>query len=244
MSHPTNPIDDDLNPGEYGFAGPAPERRQAPPIKHDKFATSEPEDEDTRPRRRKRRRNDGDPREEPAAPPKKARRDLATEPPPEPPQKSPWYVWTAVLTVVGLVGVAAAAGYVGVKGGAAVGALALAGGTVAVLLETAAAAAVLFFVGTAFGIDYGPVGQGVVKLIGCVAFVNGFTLGFGLICYGCVGPLGILMAMSTVTLVSFAVFQSQFQLSMYETLVTVFVIQGAAWLMATGLALSVMSTIR
>jgi hypothetical protein len=92
----------------------------------------------------------------------------------------------------------------------------------------------------AFGIDYGPVNQAIVKLFGCIAFVNGFTLGFGMVCYSCIGLFGILIAIASITLVSFAVFQSQFKLSMYEALVTVLTIQGSAWLMATGLGFAFM----
>jgi hypothetical protein len=240
-----DPIDDDLNPGEYGFSDPAPEKRQAPPTKHDKYALSEsddPPEEEERPRRRKRHRNDGDPRDEPRPP--KRRRDLATESPPEVVQKSPWWVWTIALTVVGLVGIAAAAVYVGVKEGAAVGGLALAGGLAAVVFETVVVAALLVFIGLGFGIDYGPVAQAIPRLIGCVVFVNGFTLGLGLVFTSCAGPLGILMAMSTVTLVAFVVFQAQFQLNMYEALVTVFVIQGCAWVMAAGLGFAFMNAVR
>ncbi|MEO2089966.1 MAG: hypothetical protein ABGY75_10780, partial [Gemmataceae bacterium] len=76
--------DPDLNPGEYGFSDPAPAKREAPPTKHDRYATSEPEGEEE-PKPRKRKRRDGDPRDEPEEPrPKKRRRDLAYDDPPAP----------------------------------------------------------------------------------------------------------------------------------------------------------------
>ncbi len=250
MIHPQDPDDPDLNPGEYGFADSAPEKREGPPLKYDKYATSEPEEDEEEPRPQKRKQknlvsspNDEASNEEPA--PKKPRRDLA-EPPP-PPQllmTYPWYFWTIVLAGLGLVGLVIAAVYAGVKEGPAVGALALTGAMVAVLFETGCVAVLMVLIGSVFGIDYGPVKQGAVKLLGSVAFVNGFTLAFGLLCLGCFGPLGILMALSIVTLVCFVVFQSQFQLNIYESLITVLIIQGCAWLMATGLAFTVMNGIK
>lgn len=237
MSDRPDPIDDDLNPGEYGFAGPPPEKREAPPTKHDKYATSEPEEEEpARPRRKKRRipevvddDADDDPR------PMKPRRDLALEPPPELPLTYPWWVWTMVLAGLGFVGLVVAAVWVGVRAGPAAGVMGLAASVVAVLAETVTVAVALVFVGAAFGIDYGPAKEAVVKLLGCVAFVNGFTLALGLACYSCAGPLGILMAVSTISLVTFALFQAQLKLNMYEALVTVFVIEGTAVLMAAGI---------
>jgi hypothetical protein len=54
------------------------------------------------------------------------------------------------------------------------------------------------------------------------------------------GLIGVLTAMAAITLVTFTVFQSQFRLSMYEALVTVFAIQGSAWVMITGLGFALM----
>jgi hypothetical protein len=231
MSSPRpDPIDDDLNPGEYGFSDPPPETREAPPVRPDKYATRDPEGEE-RPRRRKRRTREGGEGE----PPKKRRRDLAAEPPPEPPMTQPWWFWTLVLSGLGFVGLVAAAVWVGAKGGATVGALALAGAVVGVLVETVVVAAGCAVIGAAFGIDYGPAKEAVVKLVGCVAFVNGFTLALGLACYSCAGPLGIFMAISTVSLVTFALFQAQLKLNMYEALLTVLLIEGATVLMAAGI---------
>jgi hypothetical protein len=234
--------DDDLNPGIFGFSDPEPEARKAPPIQHDKYATSEPEPE-PQPRRRKRRREPVEARTD-EEPPKKPRRDLATEPPPDPALAVPWWYWTVVLTVLGFVGLVITVVFVGIRGGAAASAIALVGAGVGVVIETIAVAALLAGIGVIFGIDYGPVKEAIIKMFGCVAFVNGFTLALGLFCYYCFGVLGILMAMSTVTLVTFAVFQAQFRLSMFEGLVTVFAIQGCAWIMACGLGFAYMNTIR
>ena len=243
MSRAPDPNDPDLNPGEYGFAGPPPEKRDAPPTKHDKFAGHDPEEDEEdepRPRKRKKKRRteEEEPDDEPA--PKKKRRDLAEEPPPPLAMTYPWWFWTAVLAGLGVVGLVIAAVYAGTQGGAKVGAIAFAVSIAVVLFQTVCVAVLMVFIGAAFGIDYGPVKQGVVKLVGSVAFVNGFTLAFGLLCYGCVGPLGILCAMSTITLVAFVVVQNQFQLNMYEALLTVGIVQGAAWLMAAGLAFTVL----
>jgi hypothetical protein len=244
--------DPDLNPGEYGFSDPAPAKRAAAPTKHDKYATSEPEGEEA-PKPRKRKRRDGDPRDEPEEPkPKKPRRDLAYDDPPQPnPQDldpltrpRPWWFWTVCLSALGLLGTVVAAVYVATKASATVAGIALVGGVIGAVAETAVISVMLVFIGQVFGIDYGPIAQAVVKLFGSVAFINGFTLGFGVLCYGCIGPLGILIAVASISLVAFATFQAQFQLNMYEALLTVFVIEGCAWVMFTGLGMAYMGSIK
>lgn len=227
MSTPPDHEDPDLNPGSYGFSEPAPPKREAPPVKHDKFANRQPDEDE----------------EEDEPKPKKRRRDLAYDPQPEPEvieRPMPWWFWTAVLSVIGVLGLVAGAVKMGMGGGVKAGAIALVVAVFGVAIETVVVAALLVFVGLAFGIDYGPVKQAVVKLFGCVAFVNGFTIGFGLFCYSCMGLIGILTAMASITLVTFAVFQAQFRLSMYEALITVFAIQGSAWVMITGLGFALM----
>lgn len=228
---PSGPIDDDLNPGSYGFSDPEPPKREAPPIRYDRYAARDPDDPDGP--------DDPDEFEEEEPRPKKRRRDLAFEPPPELPEPAmPWWTWTVVLTAVGFLGLVATAIVIGANGGAKAGALALVGAVIGVAVETVLVAVLLTAVGLAFGIEYGPVKEAAVKLIGCVAFTNGATLGLGLLCYSCLGPLGVLTALAAFTLIAFTVFQAQFQLNMYEALVTVFAIQGSAWMLAAGLALA------
>jgi hypothetical protein len=235
MSHPPHDHEDpDLNPGSYGFSEPEPPKREGPPIRYDKFAVSEPDEE---------KANDPDSNE--PKPPKR-RRDLAFEPPPEPTaepliRQVPWWQWTLGLSSVGLLGLIAAAVTLGVNQGWKMGVFALVASFFGVIIETVAVAIILMLVGIAFGIDYGPVLEASWKLVGCVLFVNGFTLALGLIFVSCFGLLGILVAVSTISIVSFGVLQAQFRLNVFEAIVSVFAIQGSACVMAAGLGFAFMN---
>ena len=149
-----------------------------------------------------------------------------------------------VLMLLGAAGLLACCMVAGVKAeSASVGALAFLVALIAVAVETAAVAFLLIFISQTFGIDYGPVWQALVRLGGCIAFINGFTFSLALFLYlslGLAGPLGVLMAFSTISVVSFVVFQAQFQLCTFEAMITVFAIEFCAFTMGAGLGLMLM----
>ncbi len=240
---PPPPVDDDLNPGSYAFGDAEPEVRAAPPLTYDKYATSEPEgDDEPRPKRKKRK-----PVEEenevydPVKPPVKVYPFDTLEPKL---RSKPWWFWPTGLAALGLICFVIAAIVLAAKSDAQVAVLGLAGAGVGVLIETFGVALILMFVGYVFGIDYGQMHHALLKLVACISFVNGFLLLLGIILVSFFGYLGILMAFSCVCLVSFIVFQTQFKLSMYETLITLFAIQFCGLALLVGLGMTFMNAIK
>ena len=230
------PIDDDLNPGTYGFGDAKPVKRAAPPIRISKYDHSEPEEKESARRRRQREEDEEEARTDNGNDPFKSREDIKDpfEPFLQPKQ---WWFWSVVLVICGLLGLGVAATIAGLNVDPRVGAVGFVISLIVVIIETIGMAFVLTFVGIAFGIDYGPVKEALVKLGACVAFINGITLMCGTMFVVGFGPIAAFMPLSCIPFLIYAVISQQFELSMFESIVTVLAIEFCAWVMGTGLAI-------
>ena len=206
-----------------GFGDGAPFKREGPPLRIDKYdghpdyeeidgLPDEPPDdepEDPRPRRKRKKKLDLIQR-------------LDREP--EPPWARVPLLMLAVglgLCLIPLVVLVAGAAESGARAGLAAG---LIGGILlflGVLAQITLMAGVMFGVGILFGIDYGPVGRTFAKLAAVIAMVDGVGGGLGLAFYlGC-GGLGVLMAVCVSIVLTYALVETQFDLTGFETMVTV-----------------------
>jgi hypothetical protein len=237
------PIDDDLNPGSYGFGDKAPARREGPPIRIGKYDHSEPEeDEIKRKRRRSKQQRDEEDLEEAEAEGQYYKNDdpfksknAVKDPFEVLDTPKPWWFWPVILMAVGATGFLIAAVLAGFRLDPKVGVLVFVACLIGVLVQTVAVTFLLFFIGQIFGIDYGPVKEAFVKMIASVSFINGFTLMSGMLLVSGFGPLGGLMAFSMITMLMYMVFSKLFQLTMFETMITIFAIEFCAWAMGAGL---------
>lgn len=233
------PIDDDLNPGTYGYGDAKPAKRKGPPIRIGKYDHSEPEEKESTHKRRQREREEEEERRDNGNDPFKSRRDikdpfeLFTQP-------KQWWFWSLILTVCGVACFGIMAVMAAFHTDPRVGAVGFVLALVVVLVQTVGMAFVLFFVGQAFGIDYGPVKEALVKLGACVAFINGVTLMCGTMFVIGFGPVAAFMPLACIPFVIYAVISQQFQLSAYEATVTVLAIEFCAWAMGAGLGFAIM----
>ena len=228
MPRPPDDHENDTTP--LGFGDGAPVKRDAPPLRIDKYdghpdydeidglpdEPDEPddysEDNDPRPVRKKRKRK------------KKLdliqRLDREVEP--------PWARVPLIMLGVGLglcliplIVVVAGAAENGARAGLAAGVL---GGVllfVGLLFQIVVMSGVMFGVGILFGIDYGPIARSFLKLAAVIAMVDGVSGGLGLAFYAGCGGLGVLMAVCVSALLTYALVQTQFELTGFETMVTV-----------------------
>jgi len=240
-------IDDDLNPGSYGFADPPPAKREAPPTKTDRYMRGDDDDDDEAPRHRGRRDDrefddddDDDRMWERRERDPQRRADADKDPLDSLSKPRPWWFWSVVLLAIGLAGFVLLAVVAAAQMGPTAGLMAFGIALVCVAVETVFVTIALIGIGHVFGIDYGPAMQAIPKLFCCITFENGFVFALGLTCVSIFGPLGSLMAMSCITLITYAVFQQQFHLNIFETLLTVFLIQACAWAVGTGLGMIVL----
>ncbi len=208
-----------------GFGDGAPFKRDAPPLRIDKYdghpdhdeeidglPDDPPDDEPDDPRPRRKR--------------KKKKLDLIQrlDREPEPPWARVPLVMLAVglgLCLIPLVVLVAGAAESGARAGLAAG---LIGGILlflAVLVQIVLMAGVMFGVGILFGIDYGPVGRTFVKLAAVIAMVDGVGGGLALALYAGCGGLGVLMAVCLSIVLTYALVETQFELTGFETMVTV-----------------------
>ena len=202
--NPDPPDPDEELDAAYLFADPA-----APP--------EPPAPEPPRTRKKKRRRAEG---EEPAAEAPREIGDRILQREEESPGR--WWAVPAGLIAVGFLLCLVPIVYVMVKGGAGIGVALLAAAVVGIVVQVAAVTAFLSGVGYVFGIDYGPAVQAVVKLAAVVVLVDGLTGSFLLI-----NPCALVVAV----LVGCGVFQYLFRLSVFEMLLSVAGMVGAAWVL-------------
>lgn len=205
-----------------GFGDAAPVKREAPPLRVDKYdghpdhdeeidglPDDPPEDELPRRKRKKKKKLD-------------ILQRLDREPEP------PWARIPLLMLGVGLglcliplVVLVASAAEGGARAGAAAG---IFGGVLlflGILVQITLMSGVMFGVGILFGIDYGPVARSFLKLAAVIAMVDGVGGGLGLAFHAGCGGLGILMAICVAALLTFALVQTQFELNSFETIVTV-----------------------
>lgn len=229
---PDDGLENDTTP--LGFGDAAPVKREAPPLRVDKYdghpdhddpplAWDEvPDDEGTgavvagpagAPRRKKKKK-------------KKQRPDLLTRL-----EREPEPAWAKVpllilggglaLCLIPLIVLVIKASEAGAAAGLTAGAT---GGLllfIGVLFQIALMASVMFGVGILFGIDYGPIGRAFVKLAAVIAMTDGVTGSLGLAFHAGCGGLGILMAVCLSVVVAYALIQGLFELTGFEAIVTV-----------------------
>ena len=226
-------LENDTTP--LGFGDAAPVKREAPPLRPDKY-DGHPDHDDpypeqdeepeagpddkrllvpngvVRPRKKKKKRK------------KKADLLERLDRLPEPAwARVPLIVLSAglALCLIPLIVLVVKASEAGAAAGVTAG---LTGGVLlfgGVVFQIVLMAAVLFGVGILFGIEYGPVGRGFVKLAAVIAMVDGVTGSLGLAFHAGCGGLGVLMAVCLSVIVTYALIQSLFELSGFETTVTV-----------------------
>jgi hypothetical protein len=204
----------------FGFGDAAPVKREAPPLRLDKYdghpdhddeeidgLPDDPPDDDSEDEPRPRRKR------------KKKKVDLLQRLDREP--EPPWARVPLIMVGVGL-GLCLIPLVVLVAQAGAVAGI-LAGGLLflGVLVQIALMAGVMFGVGILFGIDYGPVGRALLKLAAVIALVDGIGGGLGLAFYAGCGLPGVAMAICIAAVLTYALVQTQFELTAFETLVSV-----------------------
>lgn len=219
-----------------GFGDAAPEKRDAPPMRVDKYDGHPDHDDEIdgmpdepAPRPTARDTDDSDEATPAVARPKRKRKKkldllqrLDREPEPSW-AKGPLVMLCAglALCLIPLIVLVVKASDGGARAGVATG---LFGGVLlffGLLFQIVLMAGVMFGVGILFGIDYGPIGRGFLKLAAVIAVVDGVGGGLALAFYAGCGGFGILLALPVVILLSYALVQTQFELTGFETMVTV-----------------------
>lgn len=218
-----------------GFGDAAPVKREAPPLRVDKY-DGHPDHDDPPPVRTEDWTEvpDGEPgvgsgvtvrpRKKKKKPKKKADLLERLDRLPEPSwARGPLLVLGGglALCLIPLIVLVVQASEAGAAAGVTAGLL---GGVllfVGVLFQVVVMAAVMFGVGIVVGIEYGPIGRAFVKLAAVIAMTDGVTGSLGLAFHAGCGGLGVLMALCLSVVVTYALIQTQFELSGFEATVTV-----------------------
>lgn len=194
-----NDDDDDVTP--FGFADEP----------NDRPRSEEPGDDGTLPRKHRR-----------ASPgPPDLGNDILDRP--APPAGVSWWVAPIALLGAGLLLCLVPVAVVAVKSGVETAVTLMLVTAIAVVVQVVMVTALLTLVGQLFGIEYGPVGQAVLKLAAVVAVVDGLT-----------GLLLLTGSPCTLMMAAFlgaGVFHYLFRLAIHETLVSVAGMVFAAFLL-------------
>ena len=138
----------------------------------------------------------------------------------------PWWLVTAIVAGVGALFCLIPIVVVAMKAkqaGPTVGLYLVMAAIVALLVETASVTALMVFVGQFFGIDYGPVKEAVAKFAALVTLANGLTFLILLTC----SPFGMVLAV----VIGGCVFSYLFRLDIQETILSVGILMGTAWIL-------------
>ena len=139
--------------------------------------------------------------------------------------QAPWWTLPAIFGTIGGLVILAVIVAISMKAkdaGATVGAMLLVVAVVIVALQSMLVTTLLWFIGGFFGIDYGPILQGIVRIVSVVVLTDGLTMAFS----QC-SPCGAMVA----AMFAFGAFQVLFKLSLQETLLSVGGIIGASWIL-------------
>ena len=215
--------DPEMEPGEsYGLSNNADDKpNPLPEVKPDEDLLDPAPTGPTKKRKKRRLDAEGNPVGEVDA---KYYDKVLDRPDDVPPR--PWWLATAIVAGVGAVFCLIPIVVVAMKAKQAAPTVALylvMAAIVALIVETVVVTALMVFVGQLFGIDYGPVKEAVAKFAASVTLANGLTFLILLTC----SPFGMVAAVIT----GGCVFCYLFRLNVQETILSVGILMGTAWIL-------------